>query len=562
MDRRVPSPTNDSIDLYIRTYYSLLRSSSQVQVRSLEETHRTMGSSLHSGADDPEPDVGAFIYAAQRLPECMVETNLVLLGQSREVFARRGYPGVEQWQPVSSPGRRRRMFFDGQSTLAAYIASVSDIDDLIPQLVAFEIEWNKLHALLNGSHLLLDWGAPDAAQVRDALELAEHDFSRLGALWKNKLWDRLAAIARAPKKMAVHLLAGSANDYRKATRGWWNAVLDQVPSVDLTERPVYFVSSNTHSLVNLLAGYARTRQDDILASLAADDPENLRDEVKAAQQAPSSGQFDNLLYYLLRKHLQKPGHEDELRACLEFEQAHGVWYAHAQSYLDVDVQVIELNQLDPAQFDPRLSLAGLEKLKNSPAVIVNIDYPLGAAACNILTEIIACVSGLAGVYVMGKAATLNGRVGDVMIPNISYDQHSRNTYLFRNCFVANDIAPYLRYGTVFDNQKAVTVRGTFLQNRDFMHVFYSEGYTDIEMEAGPYLSAVYEDLAPKRHPMDEIVNLFLLSRYDLGFLHYASDTPYSRRQELLSKSLSYFGMDATYACAVAILRRILQNEMK
>jgi len=29
---------------------------------------------------------------------------------------------------------------------------------------------------------------------------------------------------------------------------------------------------------------------------------------------------------------------------------------------------------------------------------------------------------------------------------------------------------------------------------------------------------------------------------------------------LLSKSLSYFGMDATYACAVAILRRILQNE--
>jgi len=562
MDRRVPSPTNDSIDLYIRTYYSLLRSSGQVQVRSLEETHRTMGSSLHSGADDPEPDVSAFIYAAQRLPECMVQTCLILLGQSREVFARRGYPEVEQWQSVSSPGRRRRMFFDGRDTLAAYIASVSDIDDLIPQLVAYEIEWNKLHALLNSSHVALDWGAPDAGQVREALGLAEHDFARLGGLWKGRLWDRLAAIARAPKKMAVHLLAGSANDYRKATRGWWNAVLDQVPGVDLGERPVYFVSSNTHSLVNLLAGYARTRQDDILASLAADDPENLRDEVKVAQQAPASGQFDNLLYYLLRKHLQKPGHEDELRACLEFEQAHGVWYAHAQSYLDVDVQVIELNRLDPAQFDPRLSLAGLEKLKNSPAVIVNIDYPLGAAAYNILTEVIACVSGLAGVYVMGKAATLNGRVGDVMIPNVTFDQHSHNTYLFRNCFAADDVAPYLHYGTVFDNQKTVTVRGTFLQNRDFMHVFYSEGYTDIEMEAGPYLSAVYEDLAPKRHPMDEIVNLFLISRYDVGLLHYASDTPYSRRQELLSKSLSYFGMDATYACAVATLRRILQNEIK
>lgn len=560
MDRRVPSPTNDSIDLYIRTYYSLLRSSGQVQVRSLEETHRTMGSSLHPGADDPEPDVGAFIYAAQRLPERMVETNLVLLGQSRDVFARRGYADVEQWQPVSSPGRRRRMFFDGRSTLAAYIASVSDIDDLIPQLVAYEIEWNKLHALLNSSHIALDWGTPDAAQVRDALGMAEHDFDRLGGLWKDKLWDRLAAIARAPKRMAVHLLAGSANDYRKATRGWWNAVREQVPGVDLSERPVYFVSSNTHSLVNLLVGYARVRQADVLASLANDDAENLRDEVQAAQAEPSPGQFENLLYYLLRKLLYRPGNEHALRMCLDYERAHGVWYAHAQSYLDVDVQVIELNKLDPALLDPRLNLAGLERLKDSPAVIINIDYPLGAAAYNILTEIVACVSGLAGVYVMGKSATLNGRVGDVMIPNVTYDQHSRNTYLFRNCFAANDIAPYLRYGTVFDNQKAVTVRGTFLQNRDFMHVFYSEGYTDIEMEAGPYLSAVYEDLAPKRHPVDEIVNLFLLSRYDVGFLHYASDTPYSRRQELLSKSLSYFGMDATYACAVAVLRRILQNE--
>jgi hypothetical protein len=226
----------------------------------------------------------------------------------------------------------------------------------------------------------------------------------------------------------------------------------------------------------------------------------------------------------------------------------------------VDVQVFELNRLDPAQFDSRLCVSNVERLKASPAVIVNIDYPLGAAAYNILTEVAACVSGLSGVYVMGKAATLNGSIGDVMIPNIVYDQQSRNTYLFQNCFTASDVAPYLRYGTVFDNQKAVAVRGTFLQNRAFMHVFYTEGYTDIEMETGPYLSAVYEDLAPKRHPMDEIVNLFLLARYDLGFLHYASDTPYSRRQELLSKSLSYFGMDATYASAVAILRRILQNE--
>jgi hypothetical protein len=126
--------------------------------------------------------------------------------------------------------------------------------------------------------------------------------------------------------------------------------------------------------------------------------------------------------------------------------------------------------------------------------------------------------------------------------------------------VAADIAPLVE-GTVLDNQKALTVRGSFLQNREYMHVFYREGYTVLEMEAGPYLSAVYEMVYPKRHPRDEVVHLSNLLPFDFGLIHYASDTPYSRRQRLLSKSLSYFGMDATYGCAIAILRRILATEV-
>jgi Family of unknown function (DUF6909) len=42
--------------------------------------------------------VSAFIYAAHRLPACIAQTNLVLLGQSREVFAQRGFCDVESWQ--------------------------------------------------------------------------------------------------------------------------------------------------------------------------------------------------------------------------------------------------------------------------------------------------------------------------------------------------------------------------------------------------------------------------------------------------------------------------------
>jgi hypothetical protein len=80
------------------------------------------------------------------------------------------------------------------------------------------------------------------------------------------------------------------------------------------------------------------------------------------------------------------------------------------------------------------------------------------------------------------------------------------------------------------------------------------------MESGPYLSGIYEDVYPQRYPVNEIVNLFINVPYDIGVLHYASDTPISRRQMLLSKSLSYFGVDATYATSVAVMRRILTQE--
>ena len=58
------------------------------------------------------------------------------------------------------------------------------------------------------------------------------------------------------------------------------------------------------------------------------------------------------------------------------------------------------------------------------------------------------------------------------------------------------MAANLRFGSVLDNQKAVTVRGAFLQNPNYMGVFYREGYTVLEMEAGPYLSAIYEARRP------------------------------------------------------------------
>src|SRR5690606_39121326 len=169
------------------------------------------------------------------------------------------------------------------------------------------------------------------------------------------------------------------------------------------------------------------------------------------------------------------------------------------------------------------------------------------------------VSEILGIYIMGKAASLNGVRGDVIIPEVVYDEHSQNTYIFANQFSAKDVAPHLTFGTVLDNQKAVTVMGTFLQNKNIMDVIYREGYTDIEMEGGPYLSAVYELSRPQRYPVNQIVNLNKLP-FDLGIMHYVSDTPYTKGKNLGACALSYFGMHSTYAVSLTILKRIIALE--
>ena len=556
MDRQPPRTTSNEIDLYIRTYYSLLRSSGDVRVRAFEEAHLYSSSSLHAGAQAPEPDAAAFAYSAARLPDCMPEVERLVLGQSLEQFSRAGLP-VATWKTVRTRGRRRPLRYDGNGTLAVFVASASDIDDLVPIVTAYQIEWNKLHGRLAAAGPgVAALGDPALAAV---LTVTPDDVKTLRA----GLGDAtagLTAIAARPLDLTMRLLDGSFREYQRSAAHWWRAIEAAHPLV--TKRPVYFVSSNSHSLANLLGGYAFAHQDELAAFTRAEDPEGLAATLDATLGGTDEGARANLLYYLLRAFLRDPATAAARVAAVQaHDRACGIHTIASPARIDVTAQVIELAKLRPADMDPRARVPGLERLAASDAVIVNIDYPLGMAAYHHLSRIGQGCGEVRGLYVMGKAASLNARVGDVMIPTVVQDEHSRNTYLFRNCFAAADLQPYLDQASVFDQQKALTVRGAFLQNREYMSVFYREGYTILEMEAGPYLSAAYELVNPQRHPNDEIVHLSVNTPFDVGILHYASDTPYSRRQSLLSKSLSFFGVESTSACAIAICRQIFTREL-
>jgi hypothetical protein len=546
----------DAVEVYHRTYTTILRSSGETQLRVFEHSHKAMGSSLHPLAGSMELDLGALLYAVRRLPDAIFRARLVVMGQSAEVFAQRGFRPFTEWTEVSAPGRRRRWYDDGDGTVAVLIASASDVDDLIPTMVALQIEVNKLKVAFNGTGI---------EHVEDATpgELAtacgglEDDWLQLYEIWAASFGARLAQIAEHGMALRLRMLGGTQVGYARVTRRWWQQVTGLMRSETLLDRPVYFVSSNSHAIANLLTGVAPRHAEELAAAVDRDGGGELRDELQRFRDGSAQGHWNNFLYYAARERLRLL--PDSERAALRREEREaGSLSVTSRTALDVAAQVIPLDRVTPAHCDERVLPIDALALAASRAVIVNIDYPLGLAAYNILREVAETVD-LRGVYILGKAATLNADVGDVMISSVIHDEHSRSTYWLDNAFSVSDIAPYLRFGSGLDNQRAVSVKGTFLQNRGYLDFYYREAFTVVEMEAGPYCDAVYEMTQPVRYPTGEPVNFSKLP-IDFGVIHYASDTPYTQARTLGARGLSYFGMDSTYASSVAIVRRIVARE--
>jgi hypothetical protein len=558
------------VELYIRTYNTMLRSSGEIKVKALVPTHIAADSSLHVNAAAPEPDMSALMYCVQRLPAAIMQVRRVLLGQSAAVFHRAGYR-VEEWESVHAPGRRRHWFFDQQDTMAVYVNSVSDVDDLVPTLTGFQIEWNKLNLLLNEDPTTIDLiqaGQTAASPlyremvrvIQTRLRLSGDDWARLESVWGDNIWQHLLIIAERELSLTLRMLGGSYVGYAKATGRWWAPVAAHLHELQLERRPVYFVSSNTHSLINLLSGGVAAMRPEIEAFIAHSEDAELTREYDLLQRGETRANLQNFLYYAVRKyHARHPETKQAREARLAAERERGIYTVTSRVGLPIDAQIIEISKLRPEDFDPRLPPIDPAFLRQSRAVIINIDYPLGLAAYHIFLQIAEGLEEFRGIYILGKAATLNGRIGDVMIADSVFDEHSQNTYWLNNCFTAADLQPYLIYGSVLDNQKAVTVKGTYLQNQQYLEFYYRENYTVVEMEAGPYLDALYENTYPTRHPVGEHINFTKLP-FDLGILHYASDTPYTRGKNLGASSLAYLGMDSAYATVVAMTRRIFEME--
>lgn len=302
---------------------------------------------------------------------------------------------------------------------------------------------------------------------------------------------------------------------------WAAAIIGKLSELNLQDRPLHLVSSNLHSVVNLLYGYAA---------------------LSAAAEKPSSRDIHAFFH-----ELRHAG--DTVKA---YAGKHGVYEIPDTSGAHIDCQLIDTAKLDFENLHPELQISRRFDAGEKAPVLLVMDYAFGTQAFELIDSLLkpmrengeAVNLNLRSISVMGKAGTLPGKKGDIMIATAHVLEGSAHNYIFDNDLTAEDFEGYkdVYVGPI------VTVLGTSLQNRDVLEEFRSTSWkaVGLEMEGGHYHRAVNAAIIRQHIPRDVKVR----------YAYYASDNPLKSGQTLASGSLGTEGIMPTYMITKCLLEKI------
>lgn len=501
------------------------------------EPYLKVAPSLHRHCGNPEVvDVPALLYACKRLPDTIHQVREILV-QADVPDKLPGMAGIEE---IRTEARRRPTFMIGEDIIIIVAREGhTELLDLACLLTMWSIEAQKITALMKETPLLADLQAylteaPELAEenrllARLAFQLGTTDdlVVELNNLWQGTLLARVRHLAEHPTHLTMRLHRGYSVDAAiERSRQWARAIKTQVAA---TTGPVHILSSNLHSAVNLLSAFPRK-----IGPLLTD---------WAGTRYGEGISSPDLLYYALKDWMA----EDAARAHerRRLDETLGLRSLPDEFRVGLNAQILELALIDPAQTDPRLQV-DWARIQSEKPILLNFDYAFGEQAGIVLEQLLREFGPrVASVSIMGKAGSLVGSRGGILLPSYLLRQGSNDLYdlPFPNVLVPEDFEGL----EVRSGGPMLTVMGTVLQNDAVLSRYRDEwGCLGLEMEGIPYLRALHQ------------CRKLGLTRPDLklGIGYYASDTPLVAGQSL-AKELALEGVKATYALNLALFNRLL-----
>ncbi|MCS6884279.1 MAG: hypothetical protein RMM17_08510 [Acidobacteriota bacterium] len=529
-------------------------------IAELAASFKRMRPSLHRHCEDENIiDVDALLYTTARLPEGVHTVREVLLQKSvPSDFAK--LPGIE---PLRTPSRRRASFRVGPETIVIVAREdITEILDLVSIFTSYYIEASKIHRMLRSSYLLdelrklngarLSPSSPEYNRfmVRLVFEFgtSEEQLELLNEKWKGQLFERLQYIGEHMPSIHIRLHkafhAGTIPS-RAPARNWSKRIAEHVRQISGGEdRPIHIISSNTHSTVNVLSSYARIYGEKVIEWGRANSHDD--ESRQLIENHVNTDQHENLIYYLLKGYLRE---QPEIMA---EKQAHdlkiGISVLPDVFMVGIDCQVLDLCKIDFDLVDKRLEL-NRERIQREKPIIINFDYAFGEQAGTIIEELILNFrKQIVSFSIMGKAGTVVGERGGIMIPSYLLQQGRNDIYDIPNGnqLTKEDFKDVAFRSRVHVGGPMLTVLGTVLQNNSMLREYKEVwGILGLEMEGIPYIRKIHQC-----HKLG-----YLREDIKINIGYYASDVPLVPG-ETLSRELSFAGVDATYGINIAILNKL------
>ncbi|MBM9519850.1 hypothetical protein JWG39_08475 [Desulforhopalus vacuolatus] len=291
---------------------------------------------------------------------------------------------------------------------------------------------------------------------------------------------------------------------------------------NLEKRPLHVISSNTHSIRNLL--YGAGALGEVGLKIPAD-------------------------VYQMAKTLREDGEIIE-----KYAVKHGFFPIPDTSGSAITVQIIDMCRVDFDVLHPSLNLSKDLVEREQPVLLV-IDYAFGTQAFDLMDELLQPVSEeeeavkllFASISIMGKAGILPGDKGDVMLPSSYVLEGVGHSYMVKNGLVRGDFPDDVN---VYEGPM-LTVLGTSLQNRAVLERFHSSDWSvvGLEMEGAHYCRAISASIIKGHIPAD----------IKVCYAYYASDNPIVSGETLASGPMGEEGVVPTYLISRLILEKILND---
>ncbi len=303
---------------------------------------------------------------------------------------------------------------------------------------------------------------------------------------------------------------------------WASNIKKFLQEQHLLQRPIHIISSNMHSVLNVLF----------------------------AQKALKTNKDEMTLY----KELSLDQHQKIRDKVTKLAQKNGMVYLKDLSGANIDVQIF-----DTAKFkDAALSAAFYQQNDTKKPVLIVMDYAFGEQAFEVMDELLKPYEengkkehlNVQSISIMGKAGILVGNKGDIMIPNVHMFEGTADNYPIENELSVKDFASEqvkVYKGTM------VTVLGTSLQNKDILSFFKNSTWQAIglEMEGAHYQKAI-QSASKIRGNIDAGVKV--------RYAYYASDNPLQTGSTLASGPLGVKGVQPTYIITKKILEQIFKTD--